>query len=111
MRSKRFYSLPVFLLVLLLALIGCFPVVKPDKTPPVVETPVITLSATTVPDTGGGMTVTVSVAAQDAHSNLKDAVITLTWNTVGTDLRDRGSVTKTVAYPAAKTGTATAAFS
>lgn len=111
MRSKRFYSLPVFLLVLLLALIGCFPVVKPDKTPPVVETPVITLSATTVPDTGGGMTVTVSVAAQDAHSNLKDAVITLTWNTVGTDLRDRGSVTKTVTYPAAKTGTATAAFS
>ncbi len=110
MRSKRFYSLPVILVVLLLTLIGCFPVGKVDKTPPVVETPVIALSATTVPESGGGMTVTVNVTAQDAASNLKDAAITLTWNSVASDSRATGSLTKTVAYSAVKSGTATAAF-
>ncbi|HPH12011.1 MAG TPA: SUMF1/EgtB/PvdO family nonheme iron enzyme, partial [Thermotogota bacterium] len=81
-----------------------------DDTPPVVETPVIALSATTIPESGGGMTVTVNVTAQDGASNLKDAAITLTWNSVASDSRTTGSLTKTVAYSAVKSGMATAAF-
>ena len=97
---EKYFSKPAFITI-----------IEKDDEPPVVETPVIALSATTVPESGGGMTVTVNVTVQDAASNLKDAAITLSWNIVGSGSRTAGSMTKTVAYSAVKSGTATAAFS
>jgi len=77
MRGKKRFVLPVIgFVVLLLAITGCFPTITPDKTPPTIESILLTLSSASV-QLGNSVDVTVVVNAKDSRSYLKNAQITL----------------------------------
>jgi len=108
MRAKALHFLPLLIvLVLFLALVGCFPKPTPDTTAPVVQTPTISLSSSEI-DEGQQVTVTVSVSAEDSKSNLKDAVFTLHLQSEGQTYTASETTTKN--FPEAKTGTVSHQF-